>query len=107
MAKLLFVASIAVVRPVDESIHAIEHDVKTRTMVRVNFGAEVDEQRLDFTPMNVAAHSPVENRLQQVFVLVTHDYDSSLDTVASILQSPRQCDPMSSGKSEGRTGFPR
>ncbi len=63
---------VPVVRPVDDALVAVELHADSRAGQRLEARAQVVQQRLDFAPLDVAADGVVEDRAEQVFVLVAH-----------------------------------
>lgn len=61
------------VRMVQETFYAIQHDAKARAMNGLNDGAQVMQQRLYLAPVYVAVDGILEDGVDQVFVFVAHD----------------------------------
>ena len=72
MPQFLLVARVAVVRAMDEALHAIQHHAKARPVMRLHPGAQMRQHRLDLAPVDIGTHRALEKRVQQMFVLVTH-----------------------------------
>jgi len=66
MFDLLLIADTAVVRVMQKAFDLIQYDVKTGAMTGLNIGAEVMQQRFDFTPVNVAADGILKYGAQQI-----------------------------------------
>jgi len=66
MFDLLLIAYTAVVGVMQKALDLIQHDVKTGAMTGLNIGAEVVQQRFDFTPVNVAADGILKYGAQQI-----------------------------------------
>jgi hypothetical protein len=80
---------VAVVRMMHREFVAIEDDAKAGAMRRLDAGAEVMQQRLDFAPVDVAADRVVENCLQDVAVLVAHGRYSLTIGGTTVSPTPR------------------
>ena len=63
---------VAMVRMVHGKLMPVQRDAKSRAVARVDACAKMMEQRLDFTPLNIAAQRVMENCLQDIAVLVAH-----------------------------------
>ncbi len=73
MLDVLLVANVAVVRVMQESFDAIEHDAETRAVRRLDRGAEVIQQGFNLAPVDVAAQRILEDRAQQILVLMAQE----------------------------------
>src|SRR2546426_1886469 len=63
---------VAVVRPVQNAVHAIELHANPRTGDGLDDSTHVPEQRFDVAPVNIAAGRIMEDRANQIGVAVTH-----------------------------------
>ena len=72
MLDVIAGADAAVVRVVQKVGDALQRDFETGAMRGLQVGAEMIEQRLDLTPMDVAGRCFVEDAVQEVIVFVAH-----------------------------------
>ena len=63
---------VAAVRAVQDALVGVELDANARSGKRLDRGAEMTQQRFDLAPLDVPADGIVEDRADQVFVLVAH-----------------------------------
>ena len=63
---------VAMVWMVHGKFMPVQRDAETRAVARVDACAKMMEQRLDFTPLNIAAQRVVEYCLKDIPVLVAH-----------------------------------
>jgi len=75
LAQLLDVLlgeNVAVVGMVQDAFDAVQQNAKPCPMYGFYAGAQMVQQGFDFTPVNVAADRVLEDRADQVYVLVAH-----------------------------------
>lgn len=70
MLDVLPAQRVAMMRAVQNSLVAVEAHTNARTRQRLDRCAEMIQQRLDLTPVNVGADRIVKDRPQQILVLV-------------------------------------
>jgi hypothetical protein len=78
----IFIADIALVGVVQETLKAVQYDVEARPVSGGNACTQMVKQRFDFAPVYIAADRVMENGKQQAVMLVTHG--SSPLTIASV-----------------------
>jgi len=57
---------------VNEALYTVQHHAETCPMVRLHAGAQVCKHGLYLTPVHIGTNRAVNNRMQQIFVLVAH-----------------------------------
>lgn len=66
------VAYVAVMWMMQEDFGAVQLDMESCPVRRIDRGAKMIQERLDLAPMNVGADGIVKDTAQQVGMLVTH-----------------------------------
>ena len=72
MLNVLSAERVSVMGSMQDALVPVQLHAHTGAGKRLDAGAEVIEQRLDLAPVDVPADRVVEDRAEQVLVLVTH-----------------------------------
>jgi len=83
MADIVLFADAAVVGAVQGTVHTVEFDMHACTVAGLDHGAQVMQQRLHFTPVNIAAHRFLEYGLQNALMFLAHGAKQSARWVLS------------------------
>lgn len=73
MLDVLSPEDATLVRMMQEVFLTVQHDAEACAMDGLDLGAQMVQQRFDFTPMDVPAGRILEKTAQQMQMFVTHD----------------------------------